>query len=877
MLNSWEIRAVKFDRRLIPYLAPQIFFLLFLAPAVQAADLSEAETLFKSGKYDECITITAKAIEDNAFSEHWRILKIQCELETGKYEDALKTLQVALDRYSHSIKLRWLGRDVYRYNKMETQAAQAVAEIVQRVRVSEWRYRDAGSVLVLAELLLENGADAKDVRKEFYTRLQESQPSLVESYLASGKLALHKHDYRLAAIDFEKAIKVDDKHPAACLGLAEAYANSDGEKSSLFLNRALELNSQYVPALLYQVDNAIDAEDYTRAKSLIDAVRKVNAINQKASAYLAVISHLEGKYDEEQQHRKQALSTWEKNPAIDSLIGRKLSQKYRFAEGAEYQKKALAFDPNYLPAKVQLSSDLLRLGREEEGWKLAEEVFDRDNYNVVAYNLTTLRDEIKTYRVLSADGFRVRMEETEAAIYGQRVLNLLRDAKQVLAAKYDVELEEPIFVEIFPRQQDFAIRTFGLPGGAGFLGVCFGRVITMNSPASQGNAPSNWESVLWHEFCHVITLSKTNNRMPRWLSEGISVYEERQQNKAWGQSMTPTYRKMILGDDLTPVSQLSAAFLRPPSSQHLMFAYYESSMVVEYLIAEYGSDALNGILNELAKGVAFNDAVGRHAVSIVKLDSEFDKYIKAKANAFGSKVDLASDALPKPNESEAWEAFIKENPNNFWAMQFAARSKVAEKNWPEAIAAYKKMIELFPEYTGEGNSYDMLTRIYRETKKPELELEVLEQLAAMQADDQQVFSRLIELNEQKNNWEAVAENANRMLAVNPLIPAPHRSLAKAAREIGETPLAIDSLRALTMMEPFDPAGLHFELATLLHQSGRIEEARLEVLLALEEAPRYRDAQQLLLKIVREHGTLEEVQRREKLTSTPPAPALPEDI
>ena len=107
-----------------------------------------------------------------------------------------------------------------------------------------------------------------------------------------------------------------------------------------------------------------------------------------------------------------------------------------------------------------------------------------------------------------------------------------------------------------------------ITGGAGFLGVCFGQVITVNSPSSQGATPSNWEAVLWHEFCHVVTLTKTNNRMPRWLSEGISVYEEVQANQAWGQTMNPQYRQMILDGELTPVSQLSGAFLRPPSAMH---------------------------------------------------------------------------------------------------------------------------------------------------------------------------------------------------------------------------------------------------------------------------------------------------------------------
>ena len=56
----------------------------------------------------------------------------------------------------------------------------------------------------------------------------------------------------------------------------------------------------------------------------------------------------------EKQWRDKALSTWPTNPEVDHLIGKKLSQKYRFAEGAEYQRKAIAMDPRHLPAKIQL-------------------------------------------------------------------------------------------------------------------------------------------------------------------------------------------------------------------------------------------------------------------------------------------------------------------------------------------------------------------------------------------------------------------------------------------------------------------------------------------------------------------------------------------
>ena len=221
----------------------------------------------------------------------------------------------------------------------------------------------------------------------------------------------------------------------------------------------------------------------------------------------------------------------------------------------------MKFDPAFLPAKAQLANDLLRLGgHDDEAWKLAEEVQQADPYDVVAFNLTALRDAVKNFRTLTSPHFALKMDPREADIYGADALNLLERAHAAITHKYGLELRDRTIVEIFPDQKDFAIRTFGLPGGAGYLGVCFGRVITANSPASRPGSPASWEAVLWHEFTHVVTLTLTRNKMPRWLSEGISVFEERQQHAAWGEQMKPRYRAMILGETLTPVSQLSAAF-----------------------------------------------------------------------------------------------------------------------------------------------------------------------------------------------------------------------------------------------------------------------------------------------------------------------------
>ena len=108
--------------------------------------------------------------------------------------------------------------------------------------------------------------------------------------------------------------------------------------------------------------------------------------------------------------------------------------------------------------------------------------------------------------------------------------------------------------------------------------------------------------MLWHEYTHVVTLGLTRNKIPRWLSEGISVHEELARDPTWGQRMTPRYREMILGGELAPIAKLSGAFLSPRTPEHLVFAYYQSALVVEFLVQRFGQEALRAVLRDLGRG-----------------------------------------------------------------------------------------------------------------------------------------------------------------------------------------------------------------------------------------------------------------------------------
>jgi tetratricopeptide (TPR) repeat protein len=105
----------------------------------------------------------------------------------------------------------------------------------------------------------------------------------------------------------------------------------------------------------------------------------------------------------------------------------------------------------------------------------------------------------------------------------------------------------------------------------------------------------------------------------------------------------------------------------------------------------------------------------------------------------------------------------------------------------------------------------------------------------------------MELEAARTNWPAVLTNAARLLAVNPLLPEPHRRRAEAAEALGEPPTAIAAWRTLLELNPPDPAQAHYRLARLLQAQGD-PAARRHVLQALEEAPRFRDAHRLLLQL-----------------------------
>lgn len=822
-------------------------------------NLPKVREIFDRGRYDIVVQVCEYAQRRGQPSWEWRVLHFESLAAMGRYEEAHEEAVQTAERFRDELGAVLRLHEFFKTHGYKEDAAARLADLNAAARSVPKKDRTTLDLVHLGEAAIVLGADPAKVLEQYFGPAKETKPKgkeippgLLEAHLASGKLALDKEDLKRAAEEFGAALRLAPADIGALFGMALALYPSDREAGVTYLEKTLAEAPSHFGALLLQAESAINFEKYDAASAYLDAVEVVNPRHPEAHAYRAILAELERADPAEfQRQREAALSVWKENPVIDHLIGRVLSRKYRYEEGADAQKRALALDPGFLPAKLQLALDYLRLGRVDEAWPLAKEVAAADPYNVLAFNLEVLEKEIASFASVRTPDFIIRLPPDEAEIYGDRVVEILTDAKKTLGEKYGLVIDHPTLVEFYPDQQDFAIRSFGSLGGDGLLGVCFGSVVTMNSPGSITASKSNWEATLWHEYCHVVTLTATKNKMPRWLSEGISVYEEKQRQANWGQEMNPDYRKMILEDQaLTPVSEMSQAFFQAKDSMAVMFAYYQSMLVVEHIVNRYGMEKLRAILSDLAEGVLVNDAIARHTAPMEELEESFVLAATKLAESYGPGVDWtdppAEEMNPRVLLSVA--SYLKSHPANFEAHRLLAELQLSAKNWDAAIEAADAFIRLIPEYTGQGNGYTLKALAMRGKEDVAGEAAALELLAARSAEAFQAYQRLIEVNFENGNWDGVIANAARGLAINPFTERIHYCSGCAHEARAEPTLAVRSFENSLRLNPANPSEVRFRLARNLKGEDPVG-AKRHLLDALADSPRYREAHGMLLEVV----------------------------
>jgi tetratricopeptide (TPR) repeat protein len=141
-------------------------------------------------------------------------------------------------------------------------------------------------------------------------------------------------------------------------------------------------------------------------------------------------------------------------------------------------------------------------------------------------------------------------------------------------------------------------------------------------------------------------------------------------------------------------------------------------------------------------------------------------------------------------------------------------------------------------------------RAHRELEQLELVTSSLSEYHRLGGHDPDALLELARSLQSAQQTAAAIEVYDDLLMVAPLRQEVHSELGDLLLAAGEPRRAVTEFDALLAMNPHDQAAAHYRLAKAYFDSEDRTRSREHLLYALEIAPHYREAQQLLLEIVR---------------------------
>ncbi|HYL98375.1 MAG TPA: tetratricopeptide repeat protein, partial [Blastocatellia bacterium] len=669
----------------------------------------------------------------------------------------------------------------------------------------------------------------------------------VDALTGQGELLNEKYQYADAAASFSDALKINPNSVEAHLGLAESRRNDSSTQAHLEVEQALKVNPNSVDALA--LNSELELEEERSALALRDANRAlaVNPNSVEAFAVIAAIDYLSDDKTALDSTTKRALGVNPKAGQFYDVLSHFAVMNRRYQDAVDFERQALTLSPHLWSARTELGIELLRIGKETEGRAELEEAFKGDPFNLWAKNTLDLLDSMQDYEETTAGPFIIKSAPKDAGAVSEYAADLLDNAYKTLTAKYHFTPQGPLTVELFPNHEDFAVRSLGLPG-LGALGVCFGKVIAMDSPSARQQGEFNWGSTLWHEFTHVITLQMTDHRIPRWFSEGLSVYEERHAQAGWGEKWNVDSIKAFNDGKFVKIDDLDAAFTRPQDPSQIPLAYFQASLVCDFVEQKFGFDSILRML-ALYKSGAKTPAVLQQALGLAEdgFDRQFNDYVRSKVADYSAAVSKPG-ATAELKSKEQLVAYVASNPKDYFGHLRLGDAYQADGDGAHAAEQYKQAITLFPLYAANGNPYDKLADIYEKQGLKNEEAAILEQLIQVDDTPFDELKRLAKLKQAAGDRAAALDLLRQAFYVYPFDAGLHKLAGDMFLEQKDPAAAAIEYQVVVALRPSDAAQAHYDCANALAAAGKMAEARREVLKALEIAPEFPKAQELLLKL-----------------------------
>jgi cellulose synthase operon protein C len=817
------------------------------------------------GEYDRAIEICRAALPDLNQPSLVATQLAEVLFTTGRSNEAISILETVVDRRDAPIRaLVQYGEYLhYRGKRDDAQAyfSAAIADHTSRADLT-------GEEIALAARAHWFSGNYQQANALF-REATRADPHNLEAQVWWGDLFAEKFNHAEALQSYRAVLQVNPHYVPAMVG----YARVSGEKP--LLERALFTNPRSARIFIAYAELALEQNKFDEAKSYLNAALSVNPESLEAITPLAGIATLRDKEGEYGKWREQAESVRPGGGEFYTTIADMYAKDYRFTEAAVFARQAIAVQPDYWRAYTVLGTNLARLGQVAEGRKHLEFAFDKDPYNLLTANVLKVFDTLDDYRTLNSEHFQVTLSREDALVLWPYLEPLLEEAWNTLVKKYGFTPESPVLLEIFKNREDFAVRSVGLPDLGPLVGICFGKLITLISP---NTLTANWQEIVWHEFMHVITLQMTRNRIPRWLSEGISVYEEFQGREEWGRHQALDIARAVQGGKILPVERMDDAFWQAQSDDDLNLAYLQSYLVVEYVVSEHGFPVLKKFIQAyrnhdptetivrrvFAQDIdAFNRAF---SAWLEKRVEETDVYVHREDSVdegagHGHGVrNNPSAMLAELYNNDSLKVYMQQRiakePRDFQAHLQLGIILFKEKEYKKAEEHLLKAKAILPRYTAHPSPSRILTQLYQmwgKAAKYWQEMQFLVKYHQHDVDAPRLLAERLLAKEtmEEADYQQAEYYLQRVLAVDPYQLPVHREYAKLADQLGKHAISIREYEIITRLDTTDPVDAYTRLGAAYLHGGKPEAAKRNSLRALEIAPTYRPAQKILLEALGE--------------------------
>lgn len=675
-----------------------------------------------------------------------------------------------------------------------------------------------------------------------------ADPGWHEPRVRAGNLFLDKYDSPSAQEEFQAVLAENPRDPGALLGLAKARDFDGTGDVREILERLLEVDANHVEARVLLARQHLTNERHEEARAEIEKALAVNPQSLAALTVLAGSHMIAGEDAAFEQVRRRVLALNPRYAEMDATLAELAVQTRRYHEAVERARAAVALDDASWQAWGLLGMNQLRLGRIEEGRANLERAFAGDPYNPWFKNSLDLLDTFSRFETRATEHFELFLHGSEAELLATYLGPIAEEAYDSLSRRYGVEPELPVRAELYTSHADFSVRTLG-EAGLGALGVSFGPVLVMDSPGARQLGDYNWASVFWHELAHTFHLAATDNRVPRWFSEGLAVHEQRKAREGWGHQATLPFLQALGSGRLKKVSELNDGFMRPDYPEQVVFSYYQASLVFQVIEERWGFDAIRRMLDGYRRGETTEELfVSVLGTPIEEFDEQFDEYLRRRFRApLQATVGLGQQPGPAAGIPEL-EEHARAHPGDLLGRLRLGAALLQADRLDEAEEHFQEALRMFPDYGEADSPYWFLAEIHRKRGELERAAAALARLNALSESNYRALLLQAEILEELGRHAESAAALEKAVLVWPYEIEVHARLAELQARLGNHAGAARERAAILALGPVDRADALYRLAVAQRDAGDRPLARRSVLRALEIAPNHPGALELLLEL-----------------------------